>query len=522
MNDTETRYMDPEDWKEVKVLRIPHLNHLCVPIGYNRKDGVGGNTLLPACIFEDTLEEVFKRVRKQFSEIELSRFHVKMPYWNHEYNILPNLYSFIPRASYLSSTAITVIMIANANKKPENMPTLEYGYRGHELLSLRDRLSNDDSKFEGIIGNLGYYMTENLVAGILDWTHNKRYAAEYHLQTTKSYLGFYMRRDNKTGDVFSSFSGAHPAGVAVKQNGDIEILPDINIDKYKINILNKVFYVDCINPDTVENEKLVLFTPGIYSDEIKANRDNWKKYAPMIPVNEDSKRVNLFITNEGNGCYPEEKVVVIWNGGAPIPAFGAVLSFDENYFDELFNNQNLISSAVQIIPEGATDFSLYRQIFGGFVPVVIDGNHLYNVETVEDLMHNLDEYGNALSPIAQAGRETSNFDPYIREPAGVLIQTKDKIGWVMFDGRHELSIGVSVSDVAKLVKRLQNENIFKGKILNAVFIDGGSAMKAYAIKNLGDKLAFELLNRAAAGARNGPGSDPDGLNLYSLLKLPLS
>ncbi len=151
----------------------------------------------------------------------------------------------------------------------------------------------------------------------------------------------------------------------------------------------------------------------------------------------------------------------------------------------------------------------------------MDGKHLYNVEKVEDLVKNLHIYGNALSPIAQAGKETRNFDPYIREPAGVLVQTENSIGWVMFDGRHELSIGVSVTDVAKLVGKLQEENVFDGKIINAVFIDGGSAMKAYAVKNSNGKLELDLLNRAAAGARNGPGDDPNGLNFYSLLKLPL-
>jgi len=214
-------------------------------------------------------------------------------------------------------------------------------------------------------------------------------------------------------------------------------------------------------------------------------------------------------------------VVKTWKGGAPIPAFGAVLSFNKECYEKLFGDKDLTNAPVRIMPEGKTNFNLYEQIFGGFVPLVMDGKHLYNVEKVEDLVKNLHIYGNALSPIAQAGKETRNFDPYIREPAGVLVQTENSIGWVMFDGRHELSIGVSVTDVAKLVGKLQEENVFDGKIINAVFIDGGSAMKAYAVKNSNGNLELNLLNRAAAGARNGPGDDPNGLNFYSLLKLPL-
>ena len=46
-------------------------------------------------------------------------------------------------------------------------------------------------------------------------------------------------------------------------------------------------------------------------------------------------------------------------------------------------------------------------------------------------------------------------------------------------------------------------------------------MKAYAIESDGENIALDLLNRVATGSRNGPGADPDGLNLYTLLKLSL-
>ena len=94
MKNIKERYMKPEDWIEIKVKRIPHLNNLCVPIGYNRKDGVAGNTLLPACIFEDVLEEVFKKIKKKISEVELNRFHVMMPYWKSPTKTIPKLYNF--------------------------------------------------------------------------------------------------------------------------------------------------------------------------------------------------------------------------------------------------------------------------------------------------------------------------------------------------------------------------------------------------------------------------------------------
>jgi hypothetical protein len=91
----------------------------------------------------------------------------------------------------------------------------------------------------------------------------------------------------------------------------------------------------------------------------------------------------------------------------------------------------------------------------------------------------------------------------------------------LFDGRHELSIGASVVDVAKMLKMLEDDGAFNGKIKHAIFIDGGSAMKVYAVESDGASVTLDLLNRVAAGSRNGPGADPDGLNLYTLLKLSL-
>jgi hypothetical protein len=46
-------------------------------------------------------------------------------------------------------------------------------------------------------------------------------------------------------------------------------------------------------------------------------------------------------------------------------------------------------------------------------------------------------------------------------------------------------------------------------------------MKAYAVESDGTSITLDLLNRVAAGSKNGPGVDPDGLNLYTLLKLAL-
>lgn len=515
MGEENNRYIDDADWEETPVTITPFLNGLCTPTGFKRKDGTIGNPLLPACIFEDVLIETFREIKREFPDLLLQRIHIKMPYIDSTTDRIPEIYKIIERPSNLKSTSATLALVP---KKRDN-PELEYGYNRSELCSLKERLK--DKNFNGLIGNLGYYMTENLVEGVLDWTHNKRYSKEFHLKTIKSYLGFYLRK-NRNGGITSSFAGGHPAAVAIDSNGKIQVIPEIKIGKYLVKINNVEFSVDNINLEKISNEDVILFNPGFRTGEVNKNIENWKKYAPTVP-HVSHKRVNLFISNEGNGKYPEERVVEIWTQGrAPIPSFGAVLSLKKEHYETLFGDDNLINKNVEIIPYGNLDFESYSQIFGGLIPAVIEGNHLYDVNTSSELIYNLDKFGNAVSPITQAGRETNNFSYYIREPAGVFIETENKVGWVMFDGRHELSIGASISDIGKILKKLECENYFHEKIKNAVFIDGGSAMKAYAVlKTDSHKSNLRLLNRAAAGARNGPGDDPDGLNFYSTLKIPM-
>ena len=152
------------------------------------------------------------------------------------------------------------------------------------------------------------------------------------------------------------------------------------------------------------------------------------------------------------------------------------------------------------------------------MPLTADAN-MVRAAHVEQVRQSLHAYGNATSSIAECGKESRNCDPRIREPAGMLVQTHDRIGWVLFDGRHELSIGASVVDAAKMLKLLADDGAFGGPVEQAVFVDGGSAMKIYAVESDGEHVRLDILNRVAAGSRNGPGNDPDGLNLYTLLKL---
>ena len=513
MEESKTRYMHPDDWRRVEIPRGMYFNKEHILTGYESVDGQGGNPLHPVCVFEDRLRKTHQTFRGTYPDISLSRWHIKMPHWEQAEQHLPNNYAFVKAPERLTTTSVTVVLVSQDQIKEAQMG---FYYDGQTLLTLRERMK--DVRFQGLAGNLGYYMTEGLIKDKLPWSHNVRYP-EFPLPTILSYLGFYLFKDEGTGAIYSSFQGAHPAAVGIRKSGAVEIIPKLAINQYKVTLWGEEFLVNSINnPQAIDD--VMLFTPGLWTPEWSEHIENWQTFAPEIPVPD---RVNVFIANEGDGQKPLETVLQLWKGRAPIPSFGAVLSFARERFEKLFARAQSISfldERVSIEPLAGTDIENFGQILGGMIPAVVEGQHLYCAQTVQQVKEQLHAYGNALSPLAECGRESRNFDLRIREPAGLLVETEDQhIGWVLFDGRHELSIGASVVDVAKILRLLEDKGLFKVK--HALFIDGGSAMKTYAITSEGQEIKLDLLNRVAAGGRNGPGADPDGLNLYTLLKLGL-
>jgi hypothetical protein len=369
------------------------------------------------------------------------------------------------------------------------------------------------------VGNLGYFMTERLTSDAFPWSHQMRFP-DYPIPSVLSYLGFHLFRNAANGDAFGAFLGAHPAAIAKRADGIVEIIPQLEIESYRVSLMGHRFEVNSVN-DSHTRDEVAVFTPGLQSAQVDAHRRSWQHFAPEIPVGD---RINLFIANEGNGAIPVERVVSVWEGRSPLPSFGGVLSFERGYFETVFGTSDsvrLIGREIQVEPIAGSDLTHYTELLGGLVPAIIDGQHIYAVGTCVELERQLQRYGNALSPIAECGRESRNFDPRIREPAGVFAETQDSVGWILFDGRHELSIGASVADVASILKKIDCANILGEPMLHAVFVDGGSAMKAYYVCGRGNTTDLHLLNRVAAGSRNGPGEDPDGLNLYSVLQLEL-
>ncbi len=514
------RPMRPDDWTPVTLEAGRYFNTEPL-VGFRRRDGTPGSVLHPIhgddAAFETILAETFRAVKEAHPSVQLARYHVRMPYWRGEVCPTADDYTFVSAPERLTTTAITVVLIPQHAVRRAD---LGFYFHGLYLPPLRQRMRGEI--FRGIVGNVGFFMTEKLIRGAIPWAHNRRFTRPaFRLPTIKAYLGFHLFRD-ADGHINAGFQGAHPAAVAVRNDGTAEILPRLKIAGYTVTLAGVKLSVEAINDPHAEDADIALFTPSLWTEEVAAHVDRWQRYAPTVPLADAAERIHLFITNEGNGRRPVERVYRVWEGTAPIPSFGGVLSLKRHYAQLHFGDATrLEGEPVHILPWGATPFHRYRQMLGGLVPAVVDGEHLYLAHTVPQVLERLQRHANALSPIAQAGRETQNFDPHIREPAGLIVQTADQIGWVLFDGRHELSLGAGVVDAAVLLAKLQAMGAL-GEIKQAVFIDGGSAMKAYAVESDADHIALHLLNRVAAGGRNGPGYDPDGLNLYTLLRLHLN
>lgn len=501
--------------------------------GYYRTDGSGGNPLYAASSNDQAIEQILAHTHRQtmaaFPGVQIGRYHLTMPLWSAPQLPTEADYQFVATPQRLTTTSITVVLVPD---EAITAAEASFHFEGTNLPNLRQRMAGQT--FDGIVGNLGYYITPELIT-TKPWAHNKRFP-DFPLPVMQSYIGFHWDYHQDSNTIHGSFTGGHPAALAIRHNGQVDILPQVNVDRYTVHLGEITVDVSAINDATATDQTVVLFTPAYQTtncqmlikqfEDTAGTAEDWQTHTPLIPLPDSQERVHVFIANQGNGQLPVEQVAAVWAGAAPLPSFGGVLSFKRETFDRLFGNvsafkQRFVGQPVQIIPQTEA-LRPYRRVLGGFVPAVGDGQFLWEAADLPNFLHKMGQTGNATAPIPQASRESRNFDPFVREPAGLLVRTEKHTGWIMFDGRHEHSIGVNMVDVHTLLKKLGQHGAFGSASLQQAFIiDGGSAMKAYHVTSEAPHTNLGLLNRVAGGGRNAPGIDPDGLNLYSTLALDL-
>ena len=252
-----TRFIKPIDWKPslIEPLRFGNNPHRLS--GFVRFDGTGGKPLYPADAdaFEDKLCQKQQKARDGFKGLSLWRFHVHMPLLTAGQQQLNPLYTFIKAPLRLSSTSITVLLIDRKNIMTADMG---FYYNGKTLPTLRQRLAG--TKFKGVVANLGYYMTESLITDGYPWSHNIRYPG-FPTPPMPAYLGFYYFRHPGSKDVMSTFDGAHPAAVGIKQSGEIKIIPRLGIDHYQVALDGKTIVIKSINSSDASAD-VIAFTPN--------------------------------------------------------------------------------------------------------------------------------------------------------------------------------------------------------------------------------------------------------------------
>ena len=207
---TALRQMRGDDWARVAIQPGKYCNADALT-GFQRRDGQGGNPLHPA-LGEDHLEldlaERLDALKGACSGAIAERCHVAMPYWKGPQLPGPDDYSFVDAPERLVSTSITIAMVPNG---PQVGAGLTFSFDGPHLPTLRERMRG--ARFQGLLGNLGYFYTEALIKDYR-WSHNRRYPS-FPLDAMPSYIGFHLMEGEDPGELCGSFDGAHPGAVAV-------------------------------------------------------------------------------------------------------------------------------------------------------------------------------------------------------------------------------------------------------------------------------------------------------------------
>lgn len=256
--------MRPDDWHPSVIKPGRHFNELPLT-GFVQTDRPVGSILHPADNredFEGKLLKAHTAFELAYPFVNISRYHIKMPFWRGLELPTTQDFSFIDAPQGLSTTSITVILVPSNQIESASMG---FHFQSKELPSLRERLQN--KHFQGLIGNLGYFMTKDLINKKYSWSHNTRYPA-FPLSDIPSYIGFHWF-NGASKQVSAAFDGIHPTAIGIHKSGKIDILPDLKIDSYIVTLGTKKILIDSINnPDAIKQDVL-LFTPALKTPEIE-------------------------------------------------------------------------------------------------------------------------------------------------------------------------------------------------------------------------------------------------------------
>jgi len=427
-------------------------------------------------------------------------------------------YHWVDNPSPFATTFVSWLLVP---KKHIRHSKARYLIKNTSIPPLSASLLHDNTP--RIYSNLGYFVTPELIYAdrpkSTPWAFNKRYP-EFSIQTPLSpFLGFYY---HDTGEkIFSTVADMDRGAVGVCKRGGIEIINSLRNYAYTISLKDMRYYLthETINSLNQISKVPLLFTPSLRTrmieKQIRSIRDSywsgddWQEYREVIQA---PGTYNIFVTNKGNGLHPSDVIAAIWKDAFPVVPFGYVISIPKN--ELRYPIESLLNAAVEVAPHAENvDYSRYESIYTASIPMVESGVSSFSELSPKTIMQTLGRWGFD-HPNAQLSLESRNFSPIIRDAGNLLVETEHYIGNILFSGRYQHSIGVSLIDQIIILEML-NDNLIE-KFENVLMLDDGSGTKV--VYSPDGRSAYPL-NIPCAGFRNTIG-DYDG-NYYSSLQLTL-
>jgi hypothetical protein len=369
-----------------------------------------------------------------------------------------------------------------------------------------------------IVSNFAYFFTPELVSRP-DYGYNTLRPEDEHLPKGLSpFLGGFAYDRGDFPPLFNR------GGIGFIDN-KVFVVSSWNVKRCTVFISRNPVEVNSVNvPDT--GQDAILYTPkyttgASLSEEKKVLEDpnytGWMRFAEKV----GNGRVNIVVSNRGNGEYPVPEIVYCRFGEIIMPSCCAVVSFSRKKFIEIFPDIKIsegsyldrkltagIDISFKVNPPEEVSEKEWKNIsffYSGLHPLMAGGKNF--AENMDTIMENMYEHYQ-LHPRSLQAQETYIPNPFRREPRCLLVQTNDdKIGIFTFSGRYECSVGANYFEVMSVLKKIHGDNL-----KNVFMLDSGSAVKLGYVDEKGETQPLML---PSIGVRNYIGNIKG--NVYSLL-----
>ncbi len=487
-------------------------------IGFIDSDPLYATDDTPYYPYLPSHDEIIKNLDNfavNLKDLICKQFILSMPYDRIDCN--PKEYRLVNTLQSLETTLVTFWLIKKEGIKNANS---YYTIQPNSELELLSEFANKNNlKSNSFIINGGFFITPKLIYSnknkSKNWAFETRYP-DFRLPVNLSpYYGFYYVRNKD--DIYSTFQDFGNRGcVVITEDNNISLISSLDISEYSVSFDNQDYFN--ITEKEINNlsfnSPITLITSACetaknleLSKIIKSSawEDKcWESYNEII----NNNKVNIFITNRGNGIHPEDFIAEIWEDKMPLINFGNILSFDKEFFANKWGNidtfkTHYLGERVYIKPKLYGTLANAKSIYSLSIPLIQNGVNLVEGDSAQSIMNYIDNI-ELTHPNWQLSQEAIPLSPFKRVPTHLLIETSNYFGGILFNGRYEKSLGACLLDEINIINLIQNKlDVLPSseKIINSVKIDGGSASKIALWSE--NKLTFG--NLPAPGLRNGFG-----------------